>query len=128
MAQRVTRITLLVSDQEEALQYYTHTLHFKVVEDYQVNPAKRWLVVAPPGPADCAFILAKATTESQLVRVGDQTGGKVLVVLQTDTFDADLINLQQKAVKIIRGPVMEEWGRVVVFEDKYGNLWDLVGR
>lgn len=128
MAQRVTRITLLVNDQDEALKYYTEVLGFRLLEDSQVSPTKRWLVVAPPGNADCGFLLSAAGDEEQKERVGNQTGGKVLLVMETDDFKNDLKRLMQNGVRLVRGPVTEPWGEVVVFEDLYGNKWDLVGR
>ena len=127
MAQQVSRITLLVNDQQEAMAYYCSTLNFELLEDTWVTETKRWVVVAPQGSSGSAFVLAKANDDQQLERVGNQTGGKVLVVLRTDTFDADVQRLMEHGVNIVRGPVTEAWGNVVVFEDLYGNLWDLVG-
>ncbi|MFM7729297.1 MAG: VOC family protein, partial [Flavobacteriales bacterium] len=115
-------------DQEEALNYYTTFLGFSVVEDQLLGTGKRWLVVAPSGDTTFGFILALAKEDRQLSRVGDQTGGKVLSVLHTDSFDEDLKRLTDNKVRIVRGPVEEAWGKVIVFEDLYGNLWDLVGR
>ena len=128
MAQFVSRITLLVNDQDEALKYYTDVLGFRLVEDTQVSPSKRWLVVAPAGDSPCGFLLSLAGDDQQRSRVGNQTGGKVLLVLETDDFANDVKRLVGKGVRIVRGPVAEPWGEVVVFEDLYGNKWDLVGR
>lgn len=128
MAQYVSRITLLVTDQDEALKYYTEILGFRLVEDRQVTPTKRWVVVAPAGSGETGFLLSLASDEQQQARVGNQTGGKVLLVLRTDDFENDLNRLKEHEVRILRGPVTEPWGDVVVFEDLYGNKWDLVGR
>ncbi|MFM8431753.1 MAG: VOC family protein [Bacteroidota bacterium] len=128
MAQYVSRITLLVTDQDEALKYYTEILGFRLVEDRQVTPTKRWVVVAPAGSGETGFLLSLASDEQQQARVGNQTGGKVLLVLRTDDFENDLNRLKEHEVRIVRGPVTEPWGDVVVFEDLYGNKWDLVGR
>lgn len=128
MAQFVSRITLLVNDQDVALKYYTDVLGFRLIEDTYVSPSKRWLVVAPAGDSPCGFLLSLAGDDQQRSRVGNQTGGKVLLVLETDDFMNDVKRLVEKGVRIVRGPVTEPWGEVVVFEDLYGNKWDLVGR
>ncbi|MEY4594627.1 MAG: hypothetical protein RIQ47_1037 [Bacteroidota bacterium] len=128
MAQVISRISLLVADQDEAISFFVDKLGFKLLEDTQVSPTKRWVVVAPPGSSGCAVLLSKASEEQQTLRVGNQTGGKVLLVLETDSFDNDLERLRKHQITIVRGPSSQEWGRVVVFEDLYGNLWDMVER
>jgi catechol 2,3-dioxygenase-like lactoylglutathione lyase family enzyme len=126
MKQYLHRFILLVKDLDEAIDYFTRVIGFELIEDTQVTPTKRWVVVRPSGDYGCGIVLAKADKPEQLDRIGNQTGGKVLVVLHTDDIDRDYIRLQQHNVEIVRGPVVEEWGKVIVFRDLYGNLWDLI--
>jgi catechol 2,3-dioxygenase-like lactoylglutathione lyase family enzyme len=128
MTQSISRISVLVRDHDEAIAFFVDQLGFDLLEDTQVTPSKRWVVIAPPGASGCAVLLSKASGDEQLQRVGNQTGGKVLLVLHTDSFDDDLERLRRHNIKIVRGPSQEAWGRVVVYQDLYGNLWDLVER
>jgi uncharacterized glyoxalase superfamily protein PhnB len=102
-------------------------LGFKLIEDTLLSEVKRWVLVQPPREGSCQLLLAKAATEEQKSRVGNQTGGRVFLFLHTDDFDRDFENLRQQGIKIVRGPSVEEYGKVLVFEDLYGNLWDLIG-
>jgi catechol 2,3-dioxygenase-like lactoylglutathione lyase family enzyme len=128
MRQYIGRITLLVNDYDEAIAFYTQKLHFMLVEDAVISTAKRWVVIAPPGaPKDgCHILLAKATGEEQRRNVGNQTGGRVSLFLFTDNLDRDFQNLVDQQVTIVRQPTTEAYGRVLVFADLYGNLWDLI--
>lgn len=126
MKQSLARIALVVKDYDEAIEFYTKKLHFTLVEDTILSPAKRWVVVAPPGSDGCCLLLAKAASEEQQSRVGNQTGGRVFLFLYTDNFERDFANLLQNNITIVRQPVQETWGRVAVFADLYGNLWDLI--
>lgn len=126
--QRIPYVTLVVRDYDEAIDFYRRVLGFTVVEDKVMSPAKRWVVIMPPGSNECGFLLAKATNEEQASRIGNQTGGRVFIFLHTKTFDADYQQLLSHKVKIVRGPVQEEYGKVVVFQDLYGNLIDLIGK
>lgn len=126
MKQSLARIALVVNDYDEAIAFYTQKLHFTLVEDTVLSPVKRWVVVAPPGSDGCCLLLAKAADEEQQSRVGNQTGGRVFLFLYTDDLDRDYKNLLQHNITIVREPVMETWGKVAVFADLYGNLWDLV--
>ncbi len=128
MTQSISRISVLVRDHDEAIAFFVDQLGFDLLEDTQVTPSKRWVAIAPPGASGCAVLLSKASGDEQLQRVGNQTGGKVLLVLHTDSFDDDLERLRRHNIKIVRGPSQEAWGRVVVYQDLYGNLWDLVER
>lgn len=129
MAQLLKHIALVVADYDEAIDFYTKKLRFKLVEDTHMSDTKRWVLVAPPGGSDgCLLLLAKAASEEQQTRVGNQTGGRVFLFLHTDSFEDDYQNLMHHNIKIVRGPVTEEYGKVVVFEDLYGNLWDLIGK
>lgn len=126
MKQRIAHIALVVDDYDEAILFYTQKLHFSLIEDTVLSESKRWVVVAPPGNGDCSLLLAKAATEEQKSRVGNQTGGRVFLFLYTDNFDRDFQNLLDKNILIVRQPVVEKWGKVAVFADLYGNLWDLI--
>ena len=126
MKQQLARIALVVKDYDEAIVFYTQKLRFTLIEDTVLSPAKRWVVVAPPGSDGCCLLLAKAANEEQLSRVGNQTGGRVFLFLYTDNFERDYANLLDQHVTIVREPVNETWGRVAVFADLYGNLWDLI--
>jgi catechol 2,3-dioxygenase-like lactoylglutathione lyase family enzyme len=127
MNQRLTHVALVVADYDEAIDWYTKKLGFKLIEDTLLSEVKRWVLVQPPGEGSCQLLLAKAATEEQKSRVGNQTGGRVFLFLHTDDFDRDFENLRQQGIKIVRGPSVEEYGKVLVFEDLYGNLWDLIG-
>ncbi|CAN5423867.1 VOC family protein [soil metagenome] len=126
MKQNITHIALVVDDYDNAIDFYTNKLHFDLQEDTVLSETKRWVIVAPKGSSGCALLLAKAATEEQKNRVGNQTGGRVFLFLHTDNFERDYQNLLDNGIKIIRQPVNETWGRVAVFSDLYGNLWDLV--
>ena len=126
MKQTLAQIALVVKDYDEAIAFYTQQLHFALIEDTILSPAKRWVVVAPPGSEGCRLLLAKAANEEQQSRVGNQTGGRVFLFLYTDNFQRDYQNLQDKGITIVRQPVKETWGTVAVFADLYGNLWDLI--
>ncbi len=124
--QRLLQVTVLVEDYDEAIQFYIQKLNFTLVEDTVLTPSKRWVVIAPQGSDGCCILLAKAVTDQQKSRIGDQTGGRVFLFLQTNDFASDFVNLKAKGVTIIREPIVEEYGTVAVFADLYGNLWDLI--
>lgn len=127
MKQQLALIALVVDDYDRAIQFYTQQLNFELIEDTTLSEVKRWVVVSPPGSV-CKILLAKAANETQHKSIGNQTGGRVFLFLHTDDIDRDLANLKTKGVKIVRGPVVESYGKVAVFEDLYGNLWDLIQR
>ena len=127
MNQLLMHIALVVADYDEAIHWYTQKLNFKLIEDTTLSEVKRWVLIQPPGEGSCQLLLAKAATEEQKSRVGNQTGGRVFLFLHTDDFERDHENLLQKGITIVRGPSEEEYGKVLVFEDLYGNLWDLIG-
>lgn len=126
MQQQIAHIALVVKDYDEAIAFYCKKLHFTLVEDTRLSETKRWVLVSPPGSSGTKLLLAQAANEEQLSRVGNQTGGRVFLFLHTDDFDRDFKNLLDKDIRIIRGPVEEPYGKVAVFEDLYGNLWDLI--
>ncbi|MDP4712329.1 MAG: VOC family protein [Saprospiraceae bacterium] len=126
MHQRLHQIALVVRDYDEAIAFYTEKLAFRLVEDTRLTPEKRWVVVQPPGEDSCCLLLAKAANGEQLTRVGNQTGGRVFLFLHTDDLQRDHARLLREEIVIVRGPVEEPFGKVLVFEDLYGNLWDLI--
>lgn len=126
LKQHIAHIALVVKDYDEAIEFYTKKLHFTLVEDTVLSATKRWVLVAPPGSEGCRLLLAKAANELQMTRVGNQTGGRVFLFLHTDNFQRDYQNLLDNDIKIVREPSAEAYGTVAVFEDLYGNLWDLI--
>jgi catechol 2,3-dioxygenase-like lactoylglutathione lyase family enzyme len=128
MKQRIAHIALVVADYDEAITFYTQKLHFDLIEDTVLNDTKRWVLVAPKGTIGFSLLLAKAVNNEQLNRVGNQTGGRVFLFLNTDDFERDYQNLLDNQVEIIREPILEAYGKVAVFADIYGNLWDLIER
>lgn len=126
MKQTLAHIAIVVEDYDDAIRFYTEKLHFTLVEDTALSETKRWVLVAPKGSAGCCLLLAKAANEEQKSRIGNQTGGRVFLFLYTDDFKGDYENLLDQKIKIVREPVVEKWGTVAVFEDLYGNLWDLI--
>jgi catechol 2,3-dioxygenase-like lactoylglutathione lyase family enzyme len=126
MKQALAQIALVVRDYDEAIRFYCDTLHFTLLEDTKLSETKRWVRVAPPGSEGCGLLLARAVGPEQESRIGNQSGGRVFLFLHTDNIDRDYRNLMNKGVRIIREPSVEAYGRVLVFADLYGNLWDLI--
>lgn len=126
MKQSIAHIALVVKNYDEAIKFYTETLDFVLLDDTAQSETKRWVKVAPPGAEECCLLLAKAVGEEQISRIGNQTGGRVFLFLHTDDFERDYAKYKSRGVNFIREPSIEEYGRVAVFEDLYGNLWDLV--
>src|SRR5687767_9496570 len=126
MNQRLGHLTLVVEDYDDAIDFYIKKLRFTLVEDTKLSDTKRWVIVKPNGSGDAGLLLAKAANEEQKSRIGNQTGGRVFLFLYTDDFQGDYQNLSDNNIKIVRQPTKERWGMVAVFEDLYGNLWDLI--
>lgn len=126
MSQQLSNISLLVRDYDEAIDFYTNVLGFTLVENTGLSSTKRWVRVAPKGSV-ISLLLAKADSEMQESRIGNQTGGRVFLFLNTDDFDRDYKLYRDRGVEFIREPVEEPYGKVAVFKDLYGNLWDLIG-
>lgn len=124
--QSVVMITLVVNEYDEAINFYTQKLDFVVLEDTRLSDSKRWVVISPKGEGGCNLLLAKAADESQRRSIGNQTGGRVFLFMHTDNFDQYFQQLVSNDVKIVRSPTVESFGKVAVFEDLYGNLWDLI--
>jgi catechol 2,3-dioxygenase-like lactoylglutathione lyase family enzyme len=125
--QQIAHIALVVADYDEALAFYTRKLRFTVVEDtYQPAQDKRWVVVSPPGSSGTTLLLARASTPQQAKFVGNQAGGRVFLFLRTDDFWRDYNDMVAAGITFVRPPADQPYGTVAVFEDLYGNLWDLV--
>jgi len=126
MAMEFAMTTIVVDDYDRAIDYYTNTLGFTLTEDTVLSPDKRWVTVRP-GTRGASILLARAATEAQASRIGNQTGGRVGFFLHTDTFDADYARMKAAGVVFIDLPRTEEYGKVIVFVDLYGNKWDFIG-
>src|SRR6185436_11824161 len=121
MKQHIAHIALVVRDYDEAIQFYTQKLHFRLVEDTVLSATKRWVLVAPKGSNECCLLLAKAADPEQEKKIGDQTGGRVFLFLYTDNFRRDYDAMIKEGVEFVREPKVEAYGRVAVFKDLYGN-------
>ncbi|MEQ8477779.1 VOC family protein [Fulvivirga sp.] len=126
MNQRISYIALVVKDYDEAIEFYTRKLDFILLEDTKLDEKKRWVMVAPPGAKECCLLLAKAANEKQLASVGNQTGGRVGFFLFTDDVWRDYNKMVERKINFVRIPTEFDYGTVAVFEDLYGNLWDLI--
>lgn len=126
MNQYLAHIALVVRDYDEAINFYVNKLNFDIIEDTRLSDEKRWVLIKPKGDYNFNLLLAKAINEEQKSRIGNQTGGRVFIFLSTDDFDRDYKNLIKNKIRIIRKPKVEPYGKVCVFEDLYGNLWDLI--
>lgn len=124
----IAHVALVVRDYDEAIDFYTRALGFKLIEDTPLAPGKRWVVVAPASAAATSLLLAKAANPEQASRVGNQTGGRVFLFLHTDDFERDHRAMSAHGVRFVEGPRHETYGTVAVFEDLYGNRWDLIER
>jgi catechol 2,3-dioxygenase-like lactoylglutathione lyase family enzyme len=127
MNQQLIQISLLVKDYDEAIVFYTQKLGFVLLEDTALSETKRWVRIKPNGSqGGCSILLAKAVNAQQILAIGNQTGGRVFLFLHTDNIDRDYINYKSKGIEFIGEPRIENYGKVVVFRDIYGNLWDLI--
>jgi len=124
--QSIATVTFVVPDYDEAIAYFVQTLGFQLLEDTPLTPEKRWVRVAPKGGAGPALLLAKAKNDQEARAIGNQTGGRVAFFLQTDDFQRDYKAYQQAGVTFVENPRQEPYGKVAVFQDCYGNRWDLV--
>lgn len=127
MKQAMAHVSLLVREYDEALRFYVETLGFRLIEDTpRPEQNKRWVVVAPCGSSGASLLLARASTPEQLALVGNQAGGRVFLFLQTDDFWRDYHRFVAAGVHFVRPPAEQDYGTVAVFQDLYGNLWDLL--
>lgn len=128
MKQSLAHVALVVREYDEAIEFFCGKLHFELVEDtFQPEQDKRWVLVAPPGSSGAQLLLARATTPEQAAHIGNQTGGRVFLFLRTDDFWRDYRAMEAAGIRFVRLPKEAPYGTVAVFEDLYGNLWDLVG-
>ena len=121
-------ITVVVDDYDTAIDYYTTALGFTLIEDAKMSETKRWVVVAPDANQGAALLLAQAASPEQTAAIGNQSGGRVMFFLYTDNFDRDYAHMAKHNVAFTEEPRLEEYGKVVVFADKYGNKWDFIER
>jgi catechol 2,3-dioxygenase-like lactoylglutathione lyase family enzyme len=126
MKQSLAHVAIVVRDYDEAIEFYTKKLNFRLVEDTRLSETKRWVLVAPPGTSGCSLLLAQASNEEQQSAIGKQSGGRVFLFLFTDDFDRDYHAMLKNGITFTRTPAVETYGKVAVFEDLYGNLWDLI--
>jgi len=127
MRQAIVHVALVVRDYDEAIEFFCNKLRFTLVEDtYQPEQDKRWVVVAPPGSSGATLLLARASTPEQVAAIGNQTGGRVFLFLATDDFRRDYEEMRTAGVRFVREPTNAPYGTVAVFQDLYGNLWDLI--
>lgn len=127
MNQSILHIALVVRDYDEAIDFYTKKLHFTLIEDtYQPEQDKRWVVIAPPNSTGTTLLLARASKPEQEPFIGNQSGGRVFLFLNTDDFWRDYNEMVSREIKFVREPKEQPYGMVAVFEDLYGNLWDLL--
>ncbi len=126
MKQSLAHVAIVVDDYDKAIEFYTQKLHFTLTEDTTLSDTKRWVLVTPKGAGGGSLLLAKAATDEQKSRIGNQTSGRVFLFLHTDSMERDYQNLLDHEIKIISEPTIETYGTVAVFEDIFGNLWDLI--
>jgi catechol 2,3-dioxygenase-like lactoylglutathione lyase family enzyme len=126
MKQYIANIAILVPDYDEAIHFYTQILNFELIEDTQINEKKRWVRVKPKGATETCILLAKADNDNQHAAIGNQTGGRIFLFLNTNDFWRDYAEMQLKKVIFLREPLIETYGTVAVFKDPFGNLWDLI--
>jgi catechol 2,3-dioxygenase-like lactoylglutathione lyase family enzyme len=128
VSQRISLTALLVRDYDEAIRFFTRALGFTLLEDSPVDSGKRWVRIAPTGGAGGELLLARAVTPEQERAIGNQSGGRVFLFLETDDFPRDYARMRAEGVRFTEEPRQEPYGSVVVFLDLYGNKWDLIGR
>ena len=127
MKQSIVHVALVVKEYDEAINFYTKKLNFTLVEDiYQQEQDKRWVTIAPPNSTGTTILLARASKPEQIEFIGNQTGGRVFLFLNTDDFWRDYNAMIKEGIEFVRDPKNAEYGMVAVFKDLYGNLWDLV--
>lgn len=126
MNQNLCHIALIIRNYDEAIDFYVNKLNFDLIEDTKLSEDKRWVLISPKGSKSCNLLLARAANDEQKSRIGNQTGGRVFLFLNTDDFESDYNSLLINDINIVREPKVEPYGKVCVFEDLYGNLWDLI--
>jgi catechol 2,3-dioxygenase-like lactoylglutathione lyase family enzyme len=127
MKQTIVHVALVVRDYDEAIEFYTQKMNFELIEDtYQPEQDKRWVVVSPPGSNGTTLLLARASKPEQEPFIGNQSGGRVFLFLNSDDFWRDYAEMKSRGIEFVRDPQEEDYGLVAVFKDLYGNLWDLL--
>lgn len=126
MNQRIASVVLLVKDYDEAISFYTERLNFDLIANEAINEEQRWVQVRPKGASESGIVFIKATTVQELATIGKQGAGQVLMIIQTDNFARDYERMQEKGVTFLELPRKEVYGKVVIFQDLYGNLFDLL--
>ena len=126
MKQYLALMALVVKEYDEAIEFFTQKLNFQLIEDTPITTTKRWVRIAPPGAKETCLLLAKAKNEKETKSIGNQSGGRVFLFLNTDDFWRDYNKMLAEGIKFVRPPKEESYGTVAVFEDLYGNLWDLI--
>ncbi len=126
MNRTIKHSTLTVQEYDEAINFYTQKLDFNIIEDTKLSEDKRWVLISPKGTSNFSLLLAKASNEIQKASVGNQSGGRVFLFMNTDNFDRDYHQFKTAGVEFVREPIVESYGKVAVFKDLYGNLWDLI--
>ena len=126
MIKSLAHVALLVDDYDKAIEYYRYTLNFTLLEDTKLSDTKRWVLVSPEGKGGCSILLARASDEEQRNRIGNQTGGRVFLFLYSDNLQSDYQTLLDNKIRIIHPPRSEPYGSVLVFQDLFGNLWDMI--
>jgi catechol 2,3-dioxygenase-like lactoylglutathione lyase family enzyme len=126
MPRKIAHISIIVRDYDEAIEFYREKMGFTLIDDTKISEDKRWVLLAPSGAGQCCLLLAKAANEQQAAFIGNQAGGRVFLFLFTDNFSHDYNKMLERGINFIRPPKEEAYGKVAVFEDLYGNLWDLI--
>ncbi|MGB3130300.1 MAG: VOC family protein [Saprospiraceae bacterium] len=122
----IFQFAVVVPDYDQAIDFYTKKLNFILKEDTQLSESKRWVVISPSSNASCSILLAKAANQKQIDSIGNQTGGRVFIFLHTDNIEQEYQNMISHHIKIVRDISTEAYGKVFVFEDIFGNLWDVI--
>lgn len=122
----VKHITLIVNDYDEAIEFYTQKLDFNLIEDTEISENKRWVLIGPKGNSDFSLLISKASNEIEQKAIGNQSGNLVFLIMHTDNIDRDYIQFQNEGVVFIQAPKPQAYGKVAIFKDLYGNLWDLI--
>ncbi len=127
MTQNIASLSILVPDYDEAITFYVEKMGFTLAEDTKLSATKRWVVVMPRGATETGLLLAKADSAPQLAAIGNQSGGRVFLILRTDDFEGDHARFTESGIEFLEAPRQEPYGQVVVFHDAFGNKWDLIG-
>lgn len=122
----IKHIALIVADYDDAIEFYTQKLNFNLIEDTQVSEQKRWILVGPKGSSDFSLLISKASNDIEKKAIGNQSGGKVFLIMHTDNIDRDYYQYKKEGVEFIQDPKQQPYGKVAIFKDLYGNLWDLI--